>query len=95
MSLQELTEMFNFHRFDNLRHSEKKTDPRKTLFERRGLSVTALLFAANAGDLTALRRHFLQGMDLNEGDYDGRTALHVAAAEGQAESVRCVHGRDV
>ena len=33
-------------------------------------------------------RHFLQGINLNQGDYDGRTALHVAAAEGQAECVK-------
>lgn len=54
--MQELIEQFNFHRFDNLRHSEKKMDPRKALFENRGLSVTTLLFAANAGDVTALKR---------------------------------------
>ena len=33
-------------------------------------------------------RHHLQGIDLNTSDYDGRTALHVAAAEGQLECVR-------
>ena len=33
-------------------------------------------------------RHHLQGIDLNTSDYDGRTALHVAAAEGHLECVR-------
>ena len=33
-------------------------------------------------------RHFMQGFDLNEGDYDGRTALHVAAAEGHLQTAR-------
>ena len=33
-------------------------------------------------------RHHLQGIDLNTSDYDGRTALHVAAAEGQLECVK-------
>ena len=48
--------MFNFHRFDNMRYSEKKMDPRQYRIERKGLSTTTLLFAANAGDLTAIKR---------------------------------------
>ena len=35
-----------------------------------------------------LCRHYLQGIDLNQGDYDSRTALHVAAAEGQLDCVK-------
>ncbi len=53
---RELVELFNFHRFDNLRHSEKKEDPRRDKFEKRGLSVTTLLFATEAGDITAIKR---------------------------------------
>jgi glutaminase len=33
-------------------------------------------------------RHHLQGIDLNTPDYDGRTAIHVAAAEGQMDCVK-------
>ena len=33
--LQELVDLFNFHRFDNMRHSEKKLDPRRESFEVR------------------------------------------------------------
>lgn len=33
-------------------------------------------------------RYFLSGVDVNAVDYDGRSAMHVAAAEGQMEVIR-------
>lgn len=35
-----------------------------------------------------VRRYFLSGVDVNAVDYDGRSALHVAAAEGHTEVIR-------
>ena len=47
-----------------------------------------LLFASVAGDIAALQRLHLQDVDTKAADYDGRTALHLAAAEGHTECVR-------
>jgi len=84
---QELLQVFNFHRYDNLKHASNKKDPRRHRYETKGLSIVNLLFSAASGDVTALRRHKLSGMDITLSDYDGRTALHLAAAEGHYECV--------
>lgn len=83
---EELVKKFNFHRYDSLTHNNK-IDPRRHKFETKGLNIVNLLFCAASGDITALRRHKLSGMDMTLADYDGRTALHLAAAEGHVDSV--------
>ncbi|XP_043931125.1 glutaminase kidney isoform, mitochondrial isoform X3 [Protopterus annectens] len=85
---QDLVSLFNFHNYDNLRHFTKKLDPRREGGEQRVKSVINLLFAAFTGDVSALRRFALSSMDMEQRDYDSRTALHVAAAEGHVEVVR-------
>ncbi|XP_026473486.1 glutaminase liver isoform, mitochondrial-like isoform X2 [Ctenocephalides felis] len=84
---EELVQVFNFHRYDNLKHASNKKDPRRHRYETKGLSIVNLLFSAASGDVTALRRHKLSGMDITLSDYDGRTALHLAAAEGHLDCV--------
>lgn len=84
---QELVQLFNFHRYDNLKHATNKKDPRRHRYETKGLSIVNLLFSAASGDVTALRRHKLSGMDITLSDYDGRTALHLAASEGHLDCV--------
>lgn len=86
--IQLMVEKFNFHRFDNLVHSEKKSDPRRSIYEKKGMAVVSLLFAAQRNDSTALKRMFIKGQDMNESDYDGRTALHICAAEGHLDCVK-------
>lgn len=51
-----MTNIFNFHRFDNIRHADKKLNPRQNEYEVRGVNVFSLLFAAKFGDLAALKR---------------------------------------
>ncbi|XP_038164899.1 glutaminase kidney isoform, mitochondrial-like isoform X1 [Cyprinodon tularosa] len=84
---QELVSYFNFHNYDNLRHFTKKHDPRRRTDDDPNKSVVNLMFAAYSGDVSALRRFALSAVDMEQRDYDSRTALHVAAAEGHQDAV--------
>lgn len=86
-----LVDTFKFHQFDDLKlvqSSDAKVDPRRSIVEKQGQHVVTVLFAAVAGDTAALQRLHLQNVDMCAADYDGRTALHLAAAEGHLECVR-------
>uniref|UniRef100_A0A3Q1JMW0 glutaminase n=1 Tax=Anabas testudineus TaxID=64144 RepID=A0A3Q1JMW0_ANATE len=85
---QELVSLFNFHNYDNLRHFVKKQDPRRQDGGDWNNSVSNLMFAAYTGDVSALRRIAMSSMDMDLKDYDSRTALHIAAAEGHIDVVR-------
>ena len=47
-----------------------------------------LLFASANGDLVYLRRAFMNDVDMDISDYDGRTPAHLAAAEGHLDCVK-------
>ncbi|WP_299619388.1 glutaminase A [Pelagibius sp.] len=50
--------------------------------------IAELVLAASTGDLVTIRRLVAQGVPLDTADYDARTPLHLAAAEGHAEIVQ-------
>ncbi|WAR17835.1 GLSK-like protein [Mya arenaria] len=50
--------------------------------ESRASEVVELLFSAYTCDVSALRRFALSDLDMDQADYDGRTALHIGSAEG-------------
>jgi len=52
------------------------------------LGIVNVLFAAANGDLAALRKYRDSGIALSLADYDGRTALHLASAEGRLNVVQ-------
>ncbi|XP_040008113.1 glutaminase liver isoform, mitochondrial-like isoform X1 [Xiphias gladius] len=84
---QDLVSHFNFHNYDNLRHFTKKHDPRRRSDDDPNKSVVNLMFAAYSGDVSALRRFALSAVNMEQRDYDSRTALHIATAEGHEEAV--------
>ncbi|KAK3087653.1 hypothetical protein FSP39_008800 [Pinctada imbricata] len=86
-AFKELVNRFNFHHYDNLVHTPKKVDPTQQKMANRALDAVSLLFGAYNGDVTAMRRYHLLGMDMNLSDYDGRTALHLASSEGHEKVV--------
>ncbi|KAK3091735.1 hypothetical protein FSP39_022257 [Pinctada imbricata] len=88
LSFQGLVSNFNFHQFDKVTYDSKKIDPTKNKLENRAMDVFNVLFGAFSGDVTAVRRYYLLGIDMDIQDYDGRTALHLAASEGHLDVVK-------
>ncbi|HMO37801.1 MAG TPA: glutaminase A [Saprospiraceae bacterium] len=92
---ERLIEKYAFHNYDSLTRETSKKNPRKHKYERRINQIVNLIYAASYGDLDEIKRLEALGMDLGSADYDGRTALHLAAAENQVEIVRYLLSRNI
>lgn len=92
---KELVKRFNFHNYDSLIRTGHKKDPRLKKNESKLLGIMSLLWAASQGDLLEVKRLAAIGIDLNEADYDGRTALHLAASERQVHIVKYLLSKKV
>ena len=55
--------------------------------ESKELQTTSLMYATEAGSLSSIQRYLMAGVDLGQCNYDRRTPLHVAAAEGHYDVV--------
>lgn len=84
----ELIKRYAFHRFDGVGSIKQKFDPTLTKVTSMYDQLTQVLLACASNDLLFLQRVFLQDFDLMLTDYDGRTPLHLAAAEGHLEVVK-------
>ena len=94
--MKELVSRFNFHNYDGLVDSAKD-DPRRVSRERETDNTYRAIYAASIGDINELKRLVARGHNLDTADYDGRTPLHLACAEGQESAVRYLlhQGADV
>jgi len=82
-----LVAKFAFHTYANVEEDQSLIDPRKPSVERAADAASYLCLAASRGDIGELRRLVASGFDPSTADYDGRTAMHLAACEGQVEAI--------
>ncbi|KAJ8002964.1 hypothetical protein DPEC_G00164420 [Dallia pectoralis] len=85
---EDLISTFQLHSFDIRTPFRQVLAYRQWKAESEGYQITNVLLAAFKGDMQSLQRYFLTGADVNAVDYDGRSALHVAASEGHSEIIR-------
>ena len=90
----DLLERAGAHRGDVTAEGRKDETGAASLALMDSPKTDELIWAASLGDIVAVRRLVAQGVPLETADYDHRTAIHLASAEGHADVVRYIlaHG---
>jgi glutaminase len=87
---ERLVRRFNFHSYD--KNEKLKLNPVLYDMTEKRFYVIQLLNAAAEGDLMTIKSLHSWGVNLDDTDYDLRTAAHVAASKGEIE-VHTMHVR--
>jgi glutaminase len=74
--------MYDRVTLDTMSRDGERTDPRVPVMRWRARRVSGALWAASTADIRTVRRMLEERADLERGDYDLRTPMHLAAAEG-------------
>jgi glutaminase len=88
-----LVQHFRLHLYDGVMTDGSRIDPRVPLARWRAAQSSEALWAASKGDLRTLTRLYEEQVDLATGDYDLRTPMHLAAAEGHVDVVEFLLNR--
>lgn len=83
-----LAQTYRLHLYDGQTEGGERIDPRTPVAELRARQTSQALTAANLGDIRTLQWLLDDKADLEKGDYDLRTPMHLSAAEGRLEIVR-------
>lgn len=84
----ELIDRYAFHKFDGIGCIHEKLDPSLKRMTSTNDMLIQVLLACALGDKLFLERAYLQDFDLELADYDGRTPLHIASAEGHMDCIK-------
>ena len=84
---EKMTQVYNLHLYDSISAAGDRIDARVPLARWRASLTSQALWAASKGDVWTLRRLHEEQMDLQQGDYDLRSPMHLAAAEGHLDAV--------
>jgi len=90
---EQLVQKLDFHHYKSGRQwAEKPTATNQPHSSQNnvtyGRHTAKLLFTAASNDVTGLRGMALDGHNMSAKNYDGHTALHLAACEGHLDCVR-------
>ena len=63
---------------------------RAAVMSKHEAQLGEVIFASSTGDLALVKKLVREGLDIDSGDYDMRTTLHLASAEGSITVVMCL-----